>query len=325
MRGPRILSAMADALALVARSGIRYRVASEGLVIGRGARCELVIDEPAISRVQAIVYPDEDAVILVVVGSAETLVNGKPATASQSVAAGDAIMIGTHEYRVAVEPGPSSAAAAWMLRDRDGQLYGVSRGAMVLGGGERASVRVPGWPERVATLHPGERLSVEAHHELELGGVVIGGGEIAIAEIGQELVHGDRGFRVIAGGASQTAATPPRRTPPERAVLELLPRGGRLVVGWGEREHAVYLPERRCELVALLLQPPPPYRAGELVPDEVVLARLGCERVQLNVLVHRARRDLVAAGLDGVSLIERARGGVATRFAIEADARVAVL
>lgn len=113
---------MADALALVARSGIRYRVASEGLVIGRGARCELVIDEPAISRVQAIVYPDEDAVILVVVGSAETLVNGKPATSSQSVAAGDAIMIGTHEYRVAVEPGPSAAAAAWMLRDRDGQL-----------------------------------------------------------------------------------------------------------------------------------------------------------------------------------------------------------
>ncbi len=316
---------MSEVLALVARSGVRFRVAPEGLVIGRGARCELVIDDPSVSRVQAIVYAEGDGVTLAVVGSAATLVNGKPASATQIVAIGDTISVAGHEYGVVVEPGTSAVSAAWMLRDREGQLYGVSRGAVVLGGGERAAVRVPGWPERVATLHPGAQLSVEAHYELELGGVLVGAGELAIAEIGQELVHGDRGFRVLAGGASHSVATAPRRVPPDHAVLELLPRGGRLVVGWAGRETAVYLPERRCELVALLLQPPAPYRAGDLVPDELVLARLGCERVQLNVLVHRARRDLVGAGLDGVTLIERARGGVATKFVIDPDARVAVL
>jgi len=91
--------------------------------------------------------------------------------------------------------------------------------------------------------------------------------------------------------------------------------------------YETYLADRRCDLVATLLQPPGAYSAGELVPDPVVIDKVwpgkAMGRTDLNVLVHRLRKDLVRCGVDA-KLVVRARGGGATRFALADDAKVTI-
>lgn len=306
---------------LVTSSGARYPITGHGLVIGRSARCDLVIEGSSISRVQAIFHLDADGPFVNVVGSAPTALNGRAITAER-VRAGDTLTIGDHVFTVAAEPQPATQAA-WMLRDGAGQLYGVLRADFTIGGGE-ATVIVDGWPRRVATLHPGECLALEAVEPVVVNGTPLDAGELVTLAQGDAFEYQGTRFEVVVGGAAHAAGTLRQRGAPIRALLELLPRGGRLILGWSNDEQAVYLPERRCELVALLLQPPSPYRAGELVPDELLVARLGAARVQLNVLVRRVRTDLVRAGLDGMALIERPSGG-GTRFVLDSAATAAVM
>jgi DNA-binding winged helix-turn-helix (wHTH) protein len=91
----------------------------------------------------------------------------------------------------------------------------------------------------------------------------------------------------------------------------------------------VYLPERRCDLVALLVSPPSPHVAGQLVPDDLVIARLwpgqSRTRADLNTVIHRVRADLLRGELDGARLVERAEGGGATRFDADAATRVTIV
>ena len=318
-------------LALVTAAGARYPVRCAGVVIGRSARCDLIVDGPSVSRMQAIVYPEPEGALLVVLGRGVTRVNGRTVEGSQRLVAGDQLELDDARYQVLRDdvPDGTPSEVAWMIRDRAGQLYGINRPAFVIGGGPAAALQVAGWPERVMVLHRADRLHVEAIEPITVGGRALAPGELAGVARDEELAYAEGGFRIVAGGAIHSAATAGGRGAPAHAMLELLPRGGRLVLGWHGHEVAVYLPERRCELVALLLQPPAPYAAGELIPDEVVGARLRVDRpltrIELNVIIHRARGDLVRAGLDGSALIERAAGGVATRFLVETSARVAVL
>ncbi|MEZ4235657.1 MAG: winged helix-turn-helix domain-containing protein [Myxococcota bacterium] len=110
-------------------------------------------------------------------------------------------------------------------------------------------------------------------------------------------------------------------------MLEFLPRGGRLSVAVGGQEHALWLPERRFALVVSLLDPPR-HAGGEVVPDEIVLARVWPRqphksRVDLNVLVARLRRDLEEASLS-TQCVVRAPGGGGTRFPLAPGAEVVV-
>lgn len=113
-------------------------------------------------------------------------------------------------------------------------------------------------------------------------------------------------------------------------VLYPLPRGGRVVLTFQDGERAAYLPGRRFQLVWALLAPPPPHAAGELVPNADLIEQVwddnpafGC-RKDLNVLLTRCRRDLVAAGIAPAALIERAPGGGATRVRLAPGARVTI-
>jgi hypothetical protein len=113
-------------------------------------------------------------------------------------------------------------------------------------------------------------------------------------------------------------------------VVYPLPRGGRVVFTFHDGERAAYLPGRRFQLVWALLAPPPPHAAGELVPNADLIEQVwddnpafGC-RKDLNVLLTRCRRDLVAAGIAPAALIERAPGGGATRVRLAPGARVTV-
>lgn len=114
----------------------------------------------------------------------------------------------------------------------------------------------------------------------------------------------------------------------ERVELEFLPRGGRLRLRGPAGERGLYLPGQRCELMALLLQPPAPYRAGEILDDDLLIARLWPTqtrtRIDLNTLVYRLRKDLVRAGVDAAAFIRRAPGGGGTQLGIGSEVAIHV-
>ena len=119
---------------------------------------------------------------------------------------------------------------------------------------------------------------------------------------------------------------------PEMAELRLhfLPTGGRLVVAYSNAEQvACYMPERRFALLATLLSPSGDFSAGDFIPDDAVCRGVWPRnrqkgREHVNVLLKRAREDLVKAGLNGFKLLDRAQGGGATRFVVPTAVTVTV-
>ena len=109
----------------------------------------------------------------------------------------------------------------------------------------------------------------------------------------------------------------------------LRPRGGRVVLSTAEGERAVFLADKRLDLVIALLRPPAGFQPGDFIPDDVVRPIVwprnpGVTRPEINVLIGRCRRDLVEAGLAGARLLQRAPGGGGTRFALAPGAVVVV-
>ena len=132
--------------------------------------------------------------------------------------------------------------------------------------------------------------------------------------------------RVRAVGAAATTALGGGELP-VRVAIELLPRGGRVVFSIGAGDRAVYLADRRFDLVVALARPPGGLHAGEFVSDDALRAvvwprRPSVSRPEINMLISRCRRDLVEAGLAGPRLIERAPGGGGTRLALAPGAAV---
>jgi hypothetical protein len=114
---------------------------------------------------------------------------------------------------------------------------------------------------------------------------------------------------------------------PVSAILEFLPSGGMLRLRTID-EHCVFLAERRCDLIAALLQPPSGIGRNDFVPDDLLIPRVwgadGAGRTQLNTLIHRVRKTLTRGGLDGPALLERSPGGGGTRFVLAPAAQVEV-
>ncbi|MBP9205412.1 MAG: FHA domain-containing protein [Kofleriaceae bacterium] len=314
----------------LATGAARARIRPAGLVLGRGADCDVVVDAPSVSRHHAVLHLGADGPVVVTLGPAGVTINGRARDGVIDLAGGDVVEVAEQRFVLIDEPDPDAAPSSrWMLRDGTGQLFGVNRTPFSLGAEPGADLRLPGWPVGAARLHAAHELHVEAGVDLSLDGVALTAGEVVLAPVGSRLGHGDAVLEIAAGGPVHQAGTAGRLGPPDRVTLEFLPRGGRLSVGWGGRERAVYLPERRCELVALLLQPPAPHQLGEYIPDDLLIARLwpgqSRTRADLNVVIHRARADLLRGDLDGARLVQRADGGRGTRFDVEPSARVAVL
>ena len=92
---------------------------------------------------------------------------------------------------------------------------------------------------------------------------------------------------------------------------------------------ACYMPERRFALLATLLSPSGDFSAGDFIPDDAVCRGVWPRnrqkgREHVNVLLKRAREDLVKAGLNGFKLLDRAQGGGATRFVVPTAVTVTV-
>ena len=127
-------------------------------------------------------------------------------------------------------------------------------------------------------------------------------------------------FSLVGQDGERVTVVPERAQRIVALTLSFLPTGGRLVVKFNDDETQVYMPERRFALIATLLSPVG-LDPGDYIEDEVVCSRVWPRnpnkgREHVNVLLKRAREDLVKAGLNGFKLLERARGGGATRFAL---------
>jgi hypothetical protein len=312
--------------------GPSRRVGPSGVLIGRQSDCDIVASDPSVSRRHALVRLTGAGVEVVPLGRSPIDVNGTPSTKPRALADGDELKLPGLTLAVAITiPRPDHAAHAGFLLARadDGGSFGIAHTPFVIGGGDTDDLIVKKWPVRLMSLHVAQgALFVELH-----AGAATRNGEPLEVDTLSALAAGDalacRGetffVRAVGGLDATTALRGDER--PVRVEIEMLPRGGRVVFSIGAGERAVYLADRRFDLVVALARPPGGYRAGEFISDEVLRSivwprKPSVTRPEINMLISRCRRDLVEAGLAGPSLIERAPGGGGTRLALAPEAEI---
>jgi hypothetical protein len=327
--------ATGDAIAwsLAISGGKRFAITAGGLLIGRSASADIVLPDTAASRAQAMVVAGVNAPTLLVMGRGTTAVNDVVVTEFRELAAGDRVSVPGLVLEVIADgvidatPGQS-----WVVQSSGGGFFGVARTPFSVGGRATASLRVAGWPDDVMCFHVSETFHIEAIEPVRLDGALLAAGAVELLTPGSIIEYRDERFVIVAGGALGADSTTnnahdPTASLPDAVRLEFLPRGGRLIIGRRGRDSNVYLAERRCDLIAALLQPGAGLVAGDYIPDDVLIPKIwpgrDMTRVDLNVLLHRTRNDLVRAGLDGSTLLARSPGG-GTRFALARGAVVVV-
>jgi pSer/pThr/pTyr-binding forkhead associated (FHA) protein len=87
-------------------TGCVYPVPRDGLVIGRGAECDIVVDDPGVSRRHAMVKPGRGGFVVTDESANGTFVNGKRMTGAHPLKHGDVLGIGTEEFRIDVDASP---------------------------------------------------------------------------------------------------------------------------------------------------------------------------------------------------------------------------
>lgn len=315
--------------------GTRRRIGPAGILIGRSPDCDLVLADEHASRRHAIVHPTTDGVALVSLRRGEA-----PGATETTLVDGTRLSFPGLTLTVRASTSVDTAAPSWVLRHSGGGIFGVDARGLSVGSGPDDDLRIADCPPRSAVFHV-------VHGELQIEAAVALSvkprkGEMVRLAAGSEhrlsrgdVVHlGRAQITVVVGGVTHAGTTVGRGAAAEDPAkltsvrLALLPRGGRLFMAFGGDPVAAYLAGRRCDLATCLLQPPAPYAAGDPIPDEVVIPRVWPEgttaRSAVGVLLHRLRRDLANAGLDGTALVERTDGGGATRFAVPSGASVVV-
>jgi hypothetical protein len=224
-----------------------------------------------------------------------------------------------------------SAQAAFRIERARGGSFGIVHSPFVIGGADTDDLIVKGWPAAALHLHlaQGELFVV-----VNSGRATRNDAELATGAL-EPLVEGDvLGYRKetfsIRHATSHVATTAVGlHGMPKRVVIEMLPKGGRVVFSMADGDHAVYLADRRFDLMVALLRPPAGHVAGDFISDDLVRTivwprKSGVSRPEINTLISRCRRDLVEAGLAGPRLLERAPGGGGTRLALAPGAEVVV-
>ena len=308
---------------LVAPDGVSRRVGPAGIVIGRDPSCDVVLTDPAVSRRHALIRTSSEGVELVSLGRTPVEHNGKPVEKSQLLSDGDSIKVNELMFTVKVElPRPGKSSAAYRLV-RGRSSYGISHTPFIVGGGDSDDLILDGWPNTALRFHLASGLFVEV-----LSGDATKNGEPIELETLEELVVGDSlgyhgvAFEIARGTeGAQTTIVGDANALPSRVVIEMLPRGGRVVFSMPSGDHTVYLADRRLDLISALVQPPAGYAAGDFIPDDVLRPIVwprnpNVIRSEINVHLTRCRKDLLAAGLAGPRLLQRSPGGGATRLAL---------
>jgi hypothetical protein len=303
---------------------------STSLLLGRSPDCDVVVPDPLVSRHHALLRVGTEGVELVQLGRAPLEVNGAPVAPVSTLRPGDCLTIGGRRFRLTELDAPEAPSELVWALTRDGTVqHPLRRNPFSVGGDPSDDLCLRAWPAHALTFTRVQHgLALEAHapgvtvdHPLDVG-------EVVTVRPGTRVACGGDTLLVLALAQDLPQATAPVLAPtlPLRASLRFLAKGGELTLGFAQGDCTAWLADRRCDLVAALLRPPPPYVAGEAVPDELLLPRVWpgafLGRTELNTLIFRARKDLVKANLDGGALIERRAGSVRFVLAPQATARV---
>ena len=315
--------------------GAAKRITPGGVLIGRSAHCDIVSRSEQASRRHALVYLSSDGPHVVPLGKSRPEVDGKPIDGDTQLDANARISMLDVVVDVTKEKGarvtPVAGSAAWVIEGPGGGLFGIGESSYLVGGSPEDDLVVEGWPEGALCFRIREdgSLEVEPSRDAVLNDAQLDAGAVRKVRPGDVITMDGARIKIVTGGefASGTTATIETRRGGVRSVrLEFLPRGGRLHLTVGDDTYSVYLTDRRADLVAVLLKPPDPHEPGDFLEDSVVLGRVWgrkrVDRTNLNVLLHRIRKDLGRIGLDGTKIIERSEGGGATRFILEEGASV---
>lgn len=311
----------------------RVMIGPWAVLIGRSPDCNIVLEGAEFSRHHLLVRLGHAGAELLPLGRQPVQVNGAECRGLTSLREGDRIGVGSWTFRLGegeVESGASPAAdTAWFLEGRTGLLHLVVGPRFCVGGSATDDLILESWEPTVLSLDLGAgppvltalRPGVTCGHALAEGERVTLAPDARIAYLTEVMTV--RARQAQAGVETNHAETPRFAVV---VLLEFMPRGGQLTIEIGARLHTTTLSDRRCDLVACLLQPPTPLRPGDFVPEELLCARVWPGekhgRTELNSLLYRLRQSLGEEGIDPAPLFERRGGGL--RFCLAPRARVVV-
>jgi FHA domain len=313
--------------------GPSRRVGPNGLLIGRKQDCDIVSEDPSVSRRHALVRLTTEGAEIVPLGRGPIEVNGKPHDKAIALSDGDELGVPGLQLSVRIDAQrPDRAVAcAWRIERARGGNFGIVHSPFMVGGGDSDDLIVQRWPAQALRLHvaqgelylePGVAKVTRNTREVEVGAME----QVFVGDI---LEFRRESFLIRQVVRDATTAVASLTHLPSRVVVEMLPRGGRVVFATAGGDRAVFLADRRLDLVIALLRPPDGFVAGDFIPDDAVRSIVwprnpGVTRPEINVLISRCRRDLIEAGLAGSRLIERAPGGGGTRLALAPGALVTI-
>lgn len=306
------------------------------VVVGRSASCDVVLDDPAVSRRQLLLHVTAEGVVVANVGRQGVSRNGAEVDESALAGDGDTIEIGGEPFAVLRRTAAEDGESRWILRLDGGLALKLRRTPFTVGGAATDDLCVEGWPAAALTLHEvdtGIIVELGSGSEGLLSGEERAGFDaegLARVAVGGALLVGGRRFSIVQGGARFEGSTELGGLEPRSEIrLEAYKRGGVLSVGRGGEATEVFLAQRRFALVRALLAPAEPAVAGDLIGVDVLCGAIwpddpSKDESDFNVLLYRVRRDLLRAGIDAGELIERARGAGMVRAPLGARARVVI-
>lgn len=314
--------------------GPSRRVGAAGIVVGRQGDCDIVAADPSVSRRHALIQLTGDGAVAIALGRTPLEINGKKCERLQALAHGDRISLPGIELAIELEVQRPSAAAtgSYRLRLDGGGSFGVAHSPFVIGGDKTDDLIIKKWPPQAMRLHLAQG---DLYLEVMEGKALRNEVPVEVGAM-EPLAIGDRiDYRKVTlvidpeVSSGATTAIGSAEILPSHITIEMLARGGRVVFRMSDGDRAVYLADRRLDLLIALLQPPQGYAPGDFIPDDVVRAVVwprnpAVTRPEINMLISRCRRDLIEAGLAGGRLLERAPGGGATRLTLAPGALVHV-
>ena len=326
MEGPRFRCSV------ISPDGVSRRAGGQGLWIGRDPSCDIVVADPAVSRRHALIRTSIDGVELVPLGRLAVGHNGRPCERAQLLADGDRIEVAELVFTVKVDlPAPGRAQVGFRLV-LGRSSFALSHTPFVAGGGDSDDLIVERWARGALRFHlaQGELFLEVVTGAATRNGEPIESDTLTALGVGDVVGYGGDAFEVAGDDRAHTTVVGDADALPSRVTVELLPRGGRVVFSLPSGEHTVYLADRRLDLIAALVRPPAGYAPGEFIPDDVLRPIVwprnpNVIRSDINVHITRCRKDLLAAGLSGPRLLQRAPGGGATRLALAPGCTIEVV